>query len=88
MFKPSLHGLLSVTLLLTAVPPASAEANKTITLEPIGTHASNAFDQGAAEIVAHDPVTQRVFVVNAQAATVDVLTSRIPQIPQRLGRLM
>ena len=39
---------------------------------------SNAFDKSAAEIVAHDPAGQRVFVVNAQQARVDVLDASDP----------
>lgn len=39
------------------------------------------FDESAAEIVAHDAVNQRLFVVNANAATVDVLDIRNPEAP-------
>jgi DNA-binding beta-propeller fold protein YncE len=45
------------------------------------------FDAGAAEIVAHDPKTQRLFVVNAQDATVDVLDIKNPSNPTKLGSL-
>ncbi|MFL1407573.1 choice-of-anchor I family protein [Marinobacter sp. M1N3S26] len=36
------------------------------------------FDESAAEIVAHDPMNQRLFVVNANDRTVDVLDLRDP----------
>ncbi len=39
------------------------------------------FDSGAAEIVAHDADNQRLFVVNAGAATVDVLDIQDPSSP-------
>ena len=41
----------------------------------------NVFDESAAEIVAHDVANQRLFVVNANAATVDVLDIRNPSTP-------
>jgi DNA-binding beta-propeller fold protein YncE len=54
--------------------PDSAVAKKSvdISLQHAGTYHSGVFG-GAAEIVAHDPKTQRLFVVNAQAASIDVL---------------
>src|SRR5687768_5560041 len=55
-----------------------------IELTPLGTYASGIFNQGAAEIVAHDPATQRLFVVNAQAATVDVLDISNPAQPEKI----
>lgn len=50
-------------------------------LEQVGRYESGAFDEGAAEIVAHDPASQRVFVVNANEATVDVLDINDPASP-------
>lgn len=47
-----------------------------ITLKPIWTHASGVFDDAAAEIVAHDPTTQCVFVTNASTDKIDVLDAR------------
>lgn len=46
---------------------------QTVSLSPVGTYATGIFEQSAAEIVAHDPQTQRLFVVNAAQAIVDVL---------------
>jgi hypothetical protein len=63
---------------------ASAESPHRITLEPLGTYAAGQFDLGAAEIVAHDPKTQQLFVVNAQAAVLDVLDIRNPAAPARV----
>jgi hypothetical protein len=56
-----------------------------IKLSPIGTYESGIFAQGAAEIVAHDPATQRLFVVNAQAAALDVLDINDPTNPTKVG---
>ncbi|PZV09399.1 MAG: bifunctional metallophosphatase/5'-nucleotidase [Leptolyngbya sp.] len=53
-------------------------------LVPIGTYETNVFDASAAEIVVHDPVTQRLFVVNANAPTVEVLDISNPSSPTKL----
>jgi hypothetical protein len=58
-----------------------------IKLKPIGTYATGMFDEGAAEIVAHDPTTQRVYSINANAATVDVLDIRNPRNPTLVGTI-
>ena len=56
-----------------------------IEITPIGTYASGIFDEGAAEILAHDPATQRLYVVNAQAASLDVLDISNPANPNKVG---
>ena len=63
----------------------AAPAVHHIELSPIGTYASGIFGQGAAEIVAHDPGAQRLFVVNAQAAALDVLDISDPTSPTKVG---
>ncbi|QVL47385.1 MAG: choice-of-anchor I family protein [Thiocapsa sp.] len=55
-----------------------------IAIAPLGTYATGVFAESAAEIVAHDPRTQRLFVVNAQSLSVDVLDIRTPSAPQLL----
>ncbi|MFV2195595.1 choice-of-anchor I family protein [Nocardiopsis sp. LOL_012] len=55
-----------------------------IELSVLGTHHSDLFDEAAAEIVAHDPDTQRLFVVSAAAAAVQVLDASDPQAPTKL----
>ena len=52
-----------------------------IDLTAIGSYATEIFDEGAAEVVAHDPTTQRLFVVNGANATIDVLSLRDPNNP-------
>ncbi len=72
---------LSAFCLSAAVLGAPAQHH--IELSAIGTYASGIFGQGAAEIVAHDPATQRLFVVNAQAASLDVLDISNPATPTK-----
>jgi DNA-binding beta-propeller fold protein YncE len=43
--------------------------------------------EGAAEIVAHDPQTQRLFVVNAETGTVDILDITDPKNPTKVGSI-
>ena len=58
-----------------------------IKLEAIGAYESGIFDDSAAEIVAHDPETQRLFVVNAAVGQIDVLDILNPATPTRLYRI-
>lgn len=46
------------------------------TPERLGTYRNGPFDESAAETAVHDLRSQRLFVVNAQAATLDVLDRR------------
>jgi hypothetical protein len=55
-----------------------------ILLEPIGTYSTGVFNQGAAEIVAHDPKSQRLFVVNGASSSIDVLDISDPTSPALL----
>jgi hypothetical protein len=67
--------------------PAQAGPNGSppaIAIAPLGTYATGVFAESAAEIVAHDPRSQRLFVVNAQSGNVDVLDIRTPSAPQLL----
>ena len=64
-----------------AAAPASPLS---LQLTPIGSYASGIFDRSAAEIVAHDARSQRLFVVNAASGLVDVLDIRDPAQPTLL----
>ncbi len=64
-----------------------ANAAPTISLEKIGQHQTGVFAQGAAEIVTYDANTKRVFKVNAQAATVDVLDLSNPASPNKVATI-
>ncbi len=57
-----------------------------ISLTPIGTHETGVFEDGAAEIVAYDPSTETVFVINANASVVELIdisdpANPIPKLP-------
>lgn len=69
-------------LALAAATTLAAQAQ--ITLQHLSTFHHGGFAVGAAEIAAHDPVTQRVFVVNALARTVDVLDISNPAAPAKV----
>jgi hypothetical protein len=58
-----------------------------LSLQLLGRYSAGAFDEGAAEIVTFDAVTGRVFVVNASAATVDVLDISDPSAPSKVGTI-
>ncbi|MBC7912110.1 MAG: choice-of-anchor I family protein, partial [Pyrinomonadaceae bacterium] len=64
--------------------PVSALAAPDITLQAIGTYSSNIFNSGGAEIVAHDPLSQRLFVVNVANQSIDVLGVSNPASPSFL----
>jgi hypothetical protein len=55
-----------------------------VELTPIGTYASEIFNNGGAEIVAHDPEKQRLFVVNLADVSIDVLSIKNPTAPTLL----
>ena len=56
-------------------------------LRQLGTFGTGLFDQSAAEIPAYDPNTQRVFVVNANSATIDVLDISNPTNLTRINQI-
>ncbi|WP_431867925.1 choice-of-anchor I family protein [Nocardiopsis eucommiae] len=60
------------------------EATGAVELSALGTYHADVFDASGAEIVAHDPRTQRLFVVNAAAAVVEVLDVSDPERPEKL----
>lgn len=65
---------------------AAGTSQTLIELNVLGSYQpeGDVFDQSAAEIVAHDPANQRLFVVNANASTVDVLDIQDPSQPMLL----
>ncbi len=71
------------TLAVTAIAPATAvaESPHSISIAPIASVAAGSFLTSAAEIGAHDPGTQRLFVVNAQAGRIDVVDISNPNAP-------
>ncbi len=69
--------------------PALGVPARGITLTPIGTYATGWYgaDVAAAEIVAHDPASQRLYVVNAYARSLEVLDISDPTVPTKVGDL-
>jgi 2',3'-cyclic-nucleotide 2'-phosphodiesterase (5'-nucleotidase family)/DNA-binding beta-propeller fold protein YncE len=68
-------------LALLLLPTLSARAQQALGLEVLGTYATGVFDEGAAEIVAYDRATQRLFFVNADAGEVQALDISDPANP-------
>ncbi len=66
---------------------APGTSQSLIELNVLGTYASGIFDESAAEIVAHDPANQRLFVINANDSMVDVLDIQDPEQPVKLGTI-
>ncbi|MEA5582530.1 choice-of-anchor I family protein [Nodularia harveyana UHCC-0300] len=69
----------SAFLLGIMASPAAA-----VSLTPIGSYSTGIFDNSAAEIPTYDPVSQRLFVVNAAAKTIDVIGISDPTNPSLL----
>lgn len=70
----------------TVITPL-VDASDAIALAPISTYATGIFDASAAEIVEYDPASQRLFVVNANSATLDVLDISDPTNIQALNSI-
>lgn len=68
-------------------PGASGQGDVLLDLSVLGTYEANAFDAGAAEIVAYDAPRQRLFVVNANAVTVDVIDVSDPTAPELIDTI-
>lgn len=82
----SLRLIAAAAAATTALVPFAAHAGApgTIDIEPIGTYETGIFDESAAEIVAHYPAADRLLVVNAAAAKVEVLDAADPTAPTKL----
>jgi hypothetical protein len=76
----ALLALVSTTALAANPPPS-------VSLQVLGTYQTGVFEKGAAEIIAYDPLTRRVFVVNAAATSVDVLDVADPTQPTKIATI-
>jgi hypothetical protein len=56
-------------------------------LKQVGRYRSGLFEKAAAEIVAYDAASKRLFVVNAEDAVIDVLNVADPANPQKIGTI-
>lgn len=87
----SLRAGVAVLCLAAASAVAAPKAVKDpfdFTLVPIGVHTNGPpYNTSAAEIVAHDPFTQRLYVVNAQGTRIDVLDINDPAAPSKIAML-
>jgi hypothetical protein len=79
--------VVALGMTLSANAMATPWFQPSLSLEVIGQHSTGVFDEGAAEIVAYDPRTQRIFKVNADAASVDVLDINDPTQPTLIGTI-
>ena len=84
-----MHYLKSLAILTAAGSwlTMSNAAEKEIQLSLIGNYRTGVFDEGAAEIVAHDPKTQRLFFVNAADSSIDILDINDPTNPTLVGSI-
>lgn len=67
---------------LPVAPPAGS-----LSLEVLGRFETGVFDEGAAEIISFDPQSQRLFLVNANTASIDILDLSIPEEPVLINHL-
>src|SRR5690349_3073475 len=81
--------LLGVVCALISIPDTSRAAPSQaldLGLVPIGRYTNDGpFNLSAAEIVAHDPTTQRLYVVNGRDRRLDVLDIRNPANPVKVA---
>ncbi|MET0028408.1 MAG: choice-of-anchor I family protein [Candidatus Thiodiazotropha sp.] len=84
-----MNKLLPIVLGLTLSQGVYAHPSTTapFSIDVVGHYDTGIFDDGASEIVAHDPRTQRLFSINASAASVDVLDINDPANPMLIGTL-
>lgn len=66
---------------------AATLMHASIRLEVIGTYQSGVFDDAAAEIVAHHPGKQRLYIVNGAEGAIDVVEINDPKHPRKTGSL-
>ena len=90
MHRLLFHSVMVIALLLGNVAAADNHGpggffQRTLTLEPVGTYETGIFDDSAAEIVAYDAHTRRVFVVNGSDGAIDVLDIQKPSMPVKIG---
>jgi len=71
---------------LGALALGAAQSDR-VTLNWLGTAATGVFGESAAEIVVHDPGSQRLFVVNALSGQIDVVDIADPAAPSFLDTI-
>jgi DNA-binding beta-propeller fold protein YncE len=76
-----LYAVSSYGLGFSNQPSTDFSADAKIRLEVAGTYASGVFDEGAAEISAYDAATKRLFITNADANMLDVVSIKNVNFP-------
>ncbi len=76
----------AITLALGLGLVFNAEA-ASLSMKLIGRHHTGIYNEGAAEIVAYDSGSKRLFKVNAKAATVEVLDIKNPSAPKPVNTI-
>jgi hypothetical protein len=71
----------------TLALPVPAGAGDALKLIPAGTYQTGVFPEGGAEIVAHDPATQRMFITHSGDKVVDVVSIQNVEKPRLVFRL-
>jgi DNA-binding beta-propeller fold protein YncE len=83
--------LVLVLLLALALPvmaqDGAPEASGALELRLLGTYASGVYLEGGAEIVAHHPGTQTLYVTNGSTGTLDLIDVNDPTIPTLITQI-
>ncbi len=58
-----------------------------LTLEPVGSYRTGKYLESAAEIVVHDPASQRLFIVNGAESRIDIVDIGEPKTPTLVGTI-
>ncbi|MDJ1183056.1 choice-of-anchor I family protein [Roseofilum casamattae] len=80
--KSWVRNLVGTSLVSTLSLFISAEVGSALSLKPIGTYTTGIFDESAAEIIAYDPGTRRLFVTNGAKNQLDILDITDPTQPR------
>lgn len=78
---------LFIAIAFSAIQSNLATAQSGIELHHIASFSHGDYLKQASEVVAHDPATQRLFVVNAQNVRIDVVDIRHPEVPKLFAKI-
>ncbi|WP_277542036.1 choice-of-anchor I family protein [Haloarcula laminariae] len=76
-------GTVSGAELFSGRTASASQTGSGVSLSHLGRYSTGMYDEGAAEIPAYDPHTQRLFVVNGSVAGIDVLDVSDPANPTK-----
>lgn len=75
------------SLIFSILLAGSLAAQSVGTLELLGTYKTGSYNIGSAEIVAHDPVTQQLYVIRGNLDTLDIVSIATPSAPVRVKQV-